>query len=193
MSFRTSILVFFLLISAGLGSYFALQRGWYPVAIVNFDFITKKDLAEDSVTAYQYFKKDFLARGSDARILDTPESRQEIHRAVLDNLIANALVYQELNRRLKNEYQVIAENKIEEAIKNNVNLEAGVKAIYGLDFPEFKKRVLLPQAYQEILEGRMFLNNENFSEWLNDSRASANVIILLPNLQWQDSSVKLRG
>ena len=62
--------------------------------------------------------------------------------------------------------------------------------MYGLEWPDFKERVLLPQAYREILEGRMFLNNENFNDWLAKERASARVIVFMPGLKWENGSIK---
>jgi hypothetical protein len=39
----------------------------------------------------------------------------------------------------------------------------------------------------------MFLNNEQFDEWLEESRSRASVFILLSDLQWVDGSVKIRS
>ena len=191
MSFKTSLILFAIFMVAGLSGYLAVRNGSYPVTVVNFRMITANELTRDSLTAQTYFKNDFRARSLDQNQLDTPQSQLEIKRAVLDNLISNLLVIQELHRRLKNDYQSVAENKIAQVLKVNQNLELGIKTLYGIEFPEFKERILRPQAYREILEGRMFLNNENFDDWLKNARARATVIILSPNLQWQNGELKL--
>jgi len=178
--------------ATGLSGYFAARNGYYPVAVVNFDLITAEKFSKENYTANKYFQNQFFISGSDPKTLDSAEAQLEIRRAVLEELIFNSLVYKELNRRFKDEYHSIAENKIDQALKNNSNLQAAVKELYGLEFSEFKDRVLLPQAYQEILEGRMFLNNENFGDWLKNAKAKATVIILSPEFEWNGDGVEIK-
>ncbi|MBI3045928.1 MAG: hypothetical protein HYY86_00065 [Candidatus Harrisonbacteria bacterium] len=192
MSFRTSLILFVIFMLFGTGAYFAVQNGWYPIALVNFDILTKKSVEKDSAAAFRYFQNALLASGSDPRQLEKPESRKEIRRAVLDKLIVDSLIYQELQSKFPNEFRDIAEKNINQFVQNNNNVEQGAKLLYGLEWPDFKERILLPQAYREILEGRMFLNNENFSDWLVQKRGLARVIIFTPDLQWEDNGVKLR-
>jgi len=193
MSFKHAIIIFGLLMAAGIGTHISVRDGNYPVAIVNFGIITAKSVDEDFSAAYRYFQNAMLVSGSDPSTLDTPESKREIRRATLDKLITDLFVYNELKVRLGVEFQAIAEKNIEQFLKINSNIEEGAKKLYGLDILGFKRRVLQPQAYKEILEGRMFLANEKFDDWLKDRRAQASVIILTPDLQWKDGEVKLRG
>jgi len=190
MPFRTSIILFVIFMLSGTGSYFAVQNGWYPIALVNFDIITKKSVEKDSAAAFRYFQNALLTSGSDPGQLERPESKKEIRRAVLDKLIADSLIYQELQSKFPREFQGIAEKNINQFIQDNDNVEQGAKLLYGLEWPDFKERVLLPQAYREILEGRMFLNNENFNDWLAKERASARVIVFMPGLKWENGSIK---
>lgn len=176
----------------GLSAYFTAKNGYYPVAIINFDLITAEKFSKETSTANKYYQNEFFVRGSDPKTLDSAQAQLEIRRAVLDDLISNSLIFRELNRRLKNDYQSIAENKIDQVLKKNVNLQAGVKELYGLEFSEFKDEVLLPQAYQEILQGRMFLNNEDFNNWLKKARFRARVIILSPEFEWNGDALLIK-
>lgn len=176
----------------GLGGYSLARNGYYPAVIVNFDIITAEKFSKESLTAYKYFQNQLSAGGSDPKTLDTPQARLEIRRAALDNLVSNSLIYRELNYRFKNDYQSVAKNKIDQVLKNNDNLQAGVKTLYGLELSEFKDQVLLPRAYQEILEGRMFLNSENFNDWLKNSRTKATIIILSPEFNWDGNTISIK-
>ena len=86
----------------------------------------------------------------------------------------------------------IADKNVEQYIQNNANISEGAEKIYGLNLADFKSQVLMPQAYKEILQGRMFLNKENFDEWLKNKKSAVRIIILSPDLQWDGSSVKLQ-
>ena len=192
MSYKISLISFVFLMSAGLGSYFAIRNGFYPVAFVDFNLITKKQIQKDFAAAYKYFQNALLVSGSDPRSLETLEARREIRRATLDKLIIDELVYEELEVRTNDDFKSIAEKNVEQYIQNNANISEGAEKIYGLNLADFKSQVLMPQAYKEILEGRMFLTKENFDEWLKNKKSSVRVIILSPDLKWDGSSVKLQ-
>ena len=143
--------------------------------------------------AYRYFQNVLLSSGKDVKELEKRETRVELRRATVNKLITDSLIYQELKRRIPGEFNAIAEKNINEYIKNNADLEKGAKLLYGIDFSDFKEQILLPQAYQEILEGRMFLNNESFNDWLAKERSQAKIFILLPDLKWEKESIILRN
>ncbi|MBI4991691.1 MAG: SurA N-terminal domain-containing protein [Candidatus Harrisonbacteria bacterium] len=192
MSFKNSLILFTVFIAVGLSSYFLVRNGDYPAAVVGFRVITAKEVDKNSFAAQKYLQNLTSISGSDPKELEKPEARREIRRAVLDKLISDLLVYNELNKRFPNEFQAIADNNIDKILENKSNLEAGIKALYGLNLLEFRERILLPQAYKEILEGRMLLANEKFDNWLKNKRDQASITILIPDLQWDGNSVKFR-
>jgi len=191
MSFKKSLILFCSFILFGFGGYFLTRNGFYPIALVNYDFVIEKNVEENSLVAYKYFQNALLLAGSDPGTLDAPQSIMEIKRAALDKLITDALILNELKKRIKEEeFNAIAERNIEKLIENNSDVEGAAQKIYGLKFEDFRRMILMPQAYREILEGRMFLNDENFEKWLDNAKASAWVVILSPKLQWKENSVK---
>ncbi|MDO8430213.1 MAG: hypothetical protein Q7S73_02500 [bacterium] len=190
MSFKNSLILFSAFMAVGISSYIGVRNGFYPVAAVNFDFVLARDAQKNYSAAYKYFQNALLVYGSDPAKLETKESQFELRRSTLEKLILDRLVYDELKRRMgKREFQPIAETKIEQFLKSNANTEEAAKKIYGLNLSDFKDRVLLPQAYQEILEGRMFLNKENFNEWINKEKSSASIIILLSDFEWKEGAL----
>jgi len=193
MTYKNSLVLFAIFMAAGFGGYLALQNGFYPAAIVNFNFISAQEMNKTYFVAYRYFQNVLLSSGKDVKELEKRETRVELRRATVNKLITDSLIYQELKRRIPGEFNAIAEKNINEYIKNNADLEKGAKLLYGIDFSDFKEQILLPQAYQEILEGRMFLNNESFNDWLAKERSQAKIFILLPDLKWEKESIILRN
>ena len=192
MTYKHAMLAFAIIMASGIGAYEGAKSGNYPVVIVDFDMITEKEVQRDFSTAYRYFQNALLVSGADPRVLETSESHKEIRRATLDKLITDKLILNELKVRAKDDFKSIADKNIEQYIQNNENISEGAEKIYGLSLADFKGQVLIPQAYKEILEGRMFLNKENFDEWLKNKKSTTRIIILSPDLQWDGNSVKLR-
>lgn len=193
MTYKHALILFAVFITTGVGSYVLVKNDYYPVAVVNWKLVTARQLERDFNAAYRYFERALATYGSDSKRLASAEARKEIWRAALDKIIVDILIREELNRRISSsEYQLVANRKIDQFLENNQNVSEAAQTLYGLAIADFRSRLLLPQAYREILEGRMTLNGERFDEWLNKSRRQAKVIILTPDLQWQDDQVKLR-
>lgn len=179
----------------GVTSFLATRNGFYPVAIVNFRVITARELNKNYDAAYRYFQNALIFNGRNPQAMEDPKTKLEIHRGALEKLIVNELIYGELVRRLrKSDFNAVANNKIDQYLKSipEKDLQTAALNLYGLTRDEFRARVLLPQAYQEVLQGRMELNNENFDQWFNSAKRSVAVVILLPKLEWDGAGVKLR-
>jgi uncharacterized glyoxalase superfamily protein PhnB len=161
----------------------------YPIAFINWQPISLKSFKADSATAIYYYQKVLETYNENqAGVIESSEVQQEIRRAVLNKLIENALIHQELRKRLKNnELERMVENKIEETIKGK-EIKKEVKILYDLSLDKFKERILKPQAEEEILAGRLLLENNlpagGFDDWLKEIKSKAKVIILLPNFEW---------
>lgn len=188
MSFRNSIIIFFIFMGLGLGSFAAIRNGRYPVALVNFHVISAKTLEKDYNAAVRYFYNALLTYGSDPGILEETASQKEIKRAVLNKLIINYLIYAETKKRLGRDLTGVTEKIISQNV-DDPQLERAVKEIYGLELEDFKDQVLVAQAHREILEGRMFLKNEDFDNWLQGAINQTKVIVLLPDFYWDGKEV----
>lgn len=173
---------------AGFSVFLLIHNGYYPVAVVDFHVITAKTLEQDYQAALNYFQKAILTYGSDPQILKKEATQQEIKRAALNKLITDFLIYQEAKKRLGGDLDSVTE-KIVNNNSNDPKLAQAVQEIYGLSLEDFKSQVLTAQAYKEILQGRMSLNNENFDAWLKTASEQAKVIILLPDFSWNGKQV----
>jgi len=166
---------------------------FYPIAFVNWRPISLKSFKADYATAIFYYQRLLETYNKNqAPVIDSSEIQQEIKRAVLDKLIENTLIHQELESRLKNnELEKMVENKIEESLKGK-DIEKEVKTLYNLSLNEFKKRILKPQAEEEILNSRLLLENKNFDDYIKEIKSKTKVIILLPGFEWKNEQVVIK-
>ncbi len=187
-------IIFFLLTAAiVIGVIYFVATKSYAAAFVNFSAISVKSFEDDFKAALVYYEKALKTYNQgDAAVIQSEDVKKEIQRAVLDKLIDNSIVHRELLARMgKKELETIIENKIGEIEEKSSEIEEGIKDLYGFSLEDFKARVLTPMAEQEILEGRLFLENKNFDEWLKEEKAKARVIILISGFKWEDGQVKL--
>ncbi|MEK7640560.1 MAG: SurA N-terminal domain-containing protein [Patescibacteria group bacterium] len=191
MSLQRYFTTFLLILFVGLGAYYLVHYGYYPVALVNSQIITANHFEVEYAVAYNYYVRALSSSGdTDPR---TREFKKELRRAVLDNLVEQALVQQDLNVRVGKELNQIVQGKILNSQKlDPKTLEETARVVYGLDLSEFESLVLVPQAQKEILQGRLFLEKQDYEQWLRDAKKNAKVFIVTPEFYWQDLTVKLR-
>lgn len=191
MSLQRYFTTFLLILFVGLGGYYLVHYGYYPIALVNSQIITANRFEIEYAVAYNYYVRAL----SDAKDTD-PKARdfkRELRRAVLDNLIEQALVQQDLNVRVGKDLNQIVQGKILNSQKlDPKTLEETARVVYGLDLSDFQSLVLVPQAEKEILQGRLFLEKKDYEQWLQEAKKTAKVFIVTPEFYWQDASVKLR-
>lgn len=190
MNFLRALLIFAVLMVFGLLGYRIAWGGLYPLVLVDYSVITGSEIASDLDVAYDYYQNALLYSGENPEKLDIPESYNELKRAVMDEAISREIILRELNSSVgMDEADKVVERKIEKSLFRSSKIEAGVETLYGLSLDEFKNKVLRPQAYREILEGRMNLGGRNFSSWLQNARAESRIIILSPDFSWDGKAV----
>lgn len=191
MSLQKYFTTFLAILFVGLGAYYVVHFGYYPVAVVDRSLVTANRFETEYAVAYHYYlralanSEDTDPRGRDFKI--------ELRRAVLEDLIDQVLISRDLIVRVGKELPEIVENKIVAAQKADLKtIEETAKLLYGLSLADFKALVLEPQAKKEILQGRLFLEKKEYDSWLREAKKNAKVFIITPEFYWQDSSVKLR-
>ncbi len=191
MSLQRYFTTFLLILFVGLGAYYLVHYGYYPVAVVNSQIITANRFEIEYAVAYNYYVRALsVSNDTDPR---TREFKKELRRAVLDNLLEQALVRQDLSSRVGKDLNKIVQGKILNSQKiDPKTLEETARVIYGLDLSEFESLVLVPQAQKEILQGRLFLEKKEYDQWLQEAKKNAKVFIITPEFYWQDGVVRLR-
>lgn len=191
MSLQRYFTTFLVILFVGLGAYYLVHFGYYPVAVVNRSLITANSFETEYAVAYHYYVKALAnSEDTDPR---TRDFKRELRRAVMENLIEHSLINDDLTVRVGGELSEIVENKIASAQKTDMKtIEETAQILYGLTLAEFKSLVLVPQAQKEILQGRLFLEKKEYANWLQEARKKAKVFIVTPEFYWHDSAVKLR-
>jgi hypothetical protein len=177
------------MIIASAAVYFYLRNNALPAAIVNYNFISQTD-----VNNYYNMSKNYLVlvsnSDSDMQILEATSTQKEIKRAVIEKLIENKLIYNEAKKRAGNDLESIANQKIQNALNGN-DISDAINKMFGISVDSYIKEELKPDAYKEILQGRMTLTGENFDNWLENAKNNAKVLILLPGYSWDGKNVKI--
>lgn len=189
-NFQHFFTLFLVIIFFSLGLYYFVHFGYYPVAIVNTDIISAKELFEEHAVAHRYYL-GVLGKNREAD-LNSEEVAKELRRAALNNLIEQSLIHKELKRRVGRDLDSLIANKINISEERQDKIEEAAKAIYGIDFANFKQLILVPQAKKEILEGRLFLEKEDLAKWLENEYKNSKVFILTPEFYWASNRVELR-
>lgn len=176
------------------GVYFILSRS-YPLAVVDYQIIAARDFYANYRASITYYKNALdVYNEKDSAALESDEVKIEIQKAVLDGLIEDILIDKELKSQIGSvELDKIVGRKIEEAVSGQ-KIQKAVETLYGLSFEEFKKRVLVPQAKREILEGRLFLQNPpaDLDEFLKELKLKSRILIFLPDFKWDGEKVIMK-
>jgi len=182
-----------LLLAVLSGIVFLILNQSYPVVLVNWQSVSAKTFNNDFNTAIFYYTKAAETYDkSQASAINSPQTRIEIERAVLEKSVENILIMDELEKSLKNgEIDQMVKNKIDEVFIGQ-DIAKQVATIYNLSLDAFKSQVLTPQARLEILQARFALENKNFDDWLASAKKQAKVVILLPGFAWNGERVVVK-
>lgn len=190
------ILLSVFVVSATIGGFIFLYLYSGIVAIVEGELIWKKDLNKTVDLMVKYYDTD--SHHSSTSVLESEFFKDEnllkrIQKETITKMIDYKILVSELeNRNL--DWKSRARAKIDDAIsqtKDSVKFEEGVKAIYGMDYSEFKDRVLMPQAQFEILAEELKKENKNYDEWLKNKKKNMKVKIFIDGLEWKDGQVQI--
>lgn len=182
---------FLVIIFFGLGAYYLVHFGYYPVAVVGAKIITANRLDVEYAVAHNYYVR--ALSGSDETDPESREFKRELRRAVMENLIEQSLIQQDLAQRLGKDLASVIDGKLLGIQQKDPKiLEETARLLYGIDLSDFTSLVLVPQAHKEILQGRLFLEKVKYEEWLRNAKKDAKIFIITPEFYWQDDAVRLR-
>jgi hypothetical protein len=190
--FRGQSIVFISIVFTGVIGYYLIHFGFYPIAIVNGSFVSEGRFSETENFIKNYYEKARVTYSLSAIKPGNPEYEAEVARATLDKLIDQKLMRARLKTLIGKELGTIIDQKLANAKATGADFAKAVETIYGLSLDRFTEAVLVPQAEEEILRGRMLATDEDFDAWLIEVRKNGRVIILHPNLTWNGEKVVLR-
>lgn len=176
---------FLAIIVTGLGLYYVVRAGWYPVAMVNGSLISARWLERHVESALQYYS--VLLETYGVRDLSSDQRTalvNDVRRASLDKIIEDTLIYQELRKRTDNSLT----ERVAAALPKQIDPAAS--ALYGLNESRFREMVLKPQAYRELWEAEFASERMNLKEWLAEQKKDASVFIIADGLSWSPTGIK---
>lgn len=182
--FQWFYLTFLVIIFIGLGAYYFVHFGYYPVAVVNNSLITSNELDNEFSLAHRYYST--VLRGKEGYNVESLDFKKELRRAALESLIEKTLIYKEAKARLGGELNNSVDIKINKEISDPGKIEEAAKLLYGMNLADFRQLILVPQARREILDSRLVLEKTNFQTWLSGAKKSAKVFILTPRFYWKE-------
>ncbi len=164
----------------------------YPAATVNGRCITDKKYEDSFAVAYNYSKKILEAQRGDLEIINTAEFQKRTKQTVLDTLIEQDLINAYLKTTMKrSELKEIIDGKINDALAGN-DIKKGVEDLYGISMEDFRESILVPQAKREIIEGKFFIENKNFEDWLKEQKTKARVSIFVSGVRWNNGKAEMQ-
>lgn len=190
MKFRPKPYVLFLtFLGSGIALLFLISAGYYPIAMVERQFVTAREFREGYRFASAYsesFAKTYGAAASST--LRQYEDLDAVQTDVLTQLIENAIIEESLKQEVGEEYDGLISQKVEKYNKDST-LQAAAQSLFGVEYSAFQQAVLLPQARREIMNGRLFLKGEKFDEWMERVKKDANISIFSGKFRWDGSNV----
>jgi len=162
-----------------------LLVNYQPAALVNGLVISKNRLLKNYAAAAVYQENLAQAYGVED---DQNISALEVKAQVLERLIEAKLIESAVKKEVGRDLAPLLESKLNKH-RENSSLRRAATTLYGLDFGDFEKEVLTPQAERDILAGRLFLREENIDDWLAAAKKEARVTIFDKSLRWTGERV----
>ena len=161
--------------------------GLYPLAVVNGHVITAKRFQSASAVASFYYG-NLLKAYNQEKNDQVGINQTELQSEILTSLIENELITEKLNADLGGELQYLINEKLGVA-GDSPDLKKNVAMLYGMNWDDFKREILVSQAMKDILADQLFLKKEKAGDWLDRAEKSANVIIFSLKFKWDGSRV----
>ncbi|MEK9179962.1 MAG: hypothetical protein AAB897_00935 [Patescibacteria group bacterium] len=180
-------IIFSIIIALGVSAIFLVSQGYYPVALVEGDFVSAYEFAREYRAATIYYQNLLKTYGAAFEEKEKISSA-DLELAVINSLIENNLIAKGARAETGEDFEYLLENKLSKFV-GDAELEKAALALYGLEGNEFREDVLIPQAEREILAGRLFLRGEKIEDWLASTKQAAQVIIFSPQFEWNGESV----
>ncbi|MEK7612375.1 MAG: hypothetical protein AAB407_03475 [Patescibacteria group bacterium] len=189
---RIPLLIFFLaMVVCGIGVHIAIQKGWYPVAIVNGKLVGASRFEQTSTSIFHYYTQAGQFFGASEEDVNKV-NRHEVRRVTLDKLVENELLLNKFQEIKKADFDERVMDRIATLEQENPDLENAVQELYGVPLNQFKTFVLIPQAREEIVAGEAFETQDAYLAWLAETRKNAKIYILDPVLTWNGEQIVFR-
>ena len=187
---RRVFIVFLSIVAAGILLFTVVSGGYYPIGMVDRTFIMSRQFRKDyRAISLSYWNTVKLYQPESENEQAMPKST-DVQAAVLDRLIETILVRAAVKDELGDDFDRLLANKVDK-FDGDAELQAKSLALYGLAFPDIKQEILVPQAEQDLLSGRLFMRGETLETWLLEAKKKSTVRIFSKTFHWEDGKVKI--
>ena len=180
-------ITFLALVFFGLLGYYFIHNGYYPIAMVNGEFIGAHRLNKESTVRYSYYTKTAALGGMTAE--DKNSLFFEFRRMALGGLIEDMLIEQGLRGMTDGDIKKAAEQRLTERETDINGLSTVASTLYGLDLADFKTIVLLPQAKKDMLRERIMERGSDAEDWFAETKKTARVRLFSTQFSWDGNGV----
>jgi hypothetical protein len=177
------------IIALALGGLLFINAGYYPVALVDREIITARQLYKNYEAAALSLKS--LQEAYQSFSWREGVEAAEVQASVLEQLIENVLVHDEVKRQLGDDFEAILEEKVRE-VRENSALQEASKEIFGFQADELRDEVLVPLAEREMLIARLYLEGKSLTEWLREKKKEGSIRIFSGQLYWTGEGIAVR-
>lgn len=181
--------VFLLLLAFGVGTFFVVSGGYYPVAIVEGVWISNHALSRNVYANTRYYQSVVASGEYGTSTLALAEL--DFGPATLTRLIEDVLVAREAEKVFGKDYPFLLKQKTD-TYEHDAELKQAVNKVYGMSFADFREDVLIPQATRDLVDSQLFLRGKTIQEWLEDAKQVASVKIFSSYLYWDGEEVKVQ-
>lgn len=187
MKYKQYVL-FVSLIVVGLSAFSLISSGYYPILSVNGELVSARTFWKNYRAGSVYYQN--VVDTHQAEISQTSLTESDLKRSVLTQIIENNLIDQEVKHALGDDLKFLVQNKLN-SLGKNAELQEAAQTLYGLPFAEFEREILVPLAKQEILTGRLFLDNKNLDDWLLENKKISHIRIFSSEFHWDGEEVQI--
>lgn len=169
-------------IIGGLLGYSLVKSGYFPIAKVNGELITMKNI-KDNIDVSKRLYEAGLISGDDVDSL-FKSGEDTIFKNALESLIVNIAIKTSASAEVREMALDRVESYLAEVDVNKFN--SSLKSLYGWDIEKFRQRILEPQAFNEALAEE---HGDDYKEKFMDIKNSVDVSIWFIPFEWRDGSL----
>ena len=160
--------------------------GFYPVAVVNGDWILARHFRTHLAAAKEYETSttgtstvSSVLKGSDLTV------------SVLDGLIEEVLIERGARSEFGDRFEPLRAERVGHFMDQSAVISAEAKR-YGLNSQQFEKEIVIPQVTRDLLSGRLFLKPIRLEDWLTAQKRSPSVAIFSKIFHWNGEQVTVQ-
>lgn len=160
--------------------------GFYPIVIVNGDWITARKFRLHLSAAENYESQKQSTSTINSVLKD-----KDIVVSVLEGLIEAQFIEKGARLEFADRLGSLKTQRLNDFLSQKAVMEEEGKK-YGFNLDQFKKEILEPQVTRDLFSGRLFLKSMRLEDWLLEQKKTGSVTLLSQVFYWDGREVQVR-